>query len=70
MFPTLDPDATPVEALSYALFLALVAPTDEKTSFMVAHAASIVGEMTSEEVSTAKRRALQLRKRFHRLSGL
>ncbi len=70
MFPTLDPDATPVEALSYALFLALVAPTDEKTSFMVAQAEAISCGMTADEVSTAKRRALRLRKRFHRLSGL
>ena len=70
MFPTLDPNATPVEALAYALFLSLIAPTDEKSEFMVARAESIAGGMTEDEVSAAKRGALRLRKWFHRLAGL
>jgi hypothetical protein len=70
MYPTLDTDASPVEALAFALFLALVAPTEAHAAFAACQAKTIARGMAGDDVQAAKARAVRLRDRFRRFSGL
>jgi len=70
MYPTLDIDASPVEALAFALFLALVAPTETHAALATCQAETIAHGMAGDDVQAAKARAVRLRDRFRRFSGL